>query len=286
MIGAQTLARFPDVAGAWLQHIVGIRVGRCLAIRSAARTSGYYALCSPWRSRRARVAHNSLMQHQRAILAGADAVHVMTRVEAEGFVSWGVQPRRVVEAGGGVDQLPPLQNTRDRVAELGIRPPFVLFLGRATYDKGAQHAVRSSAIRQQESLSGSSSPVPQLRTFSPSRAWMRSAPASGRPASSMSKTCPVGGRALLHHRGRARWVSSSRGLEPRRPSAQRRGIPSSITGKRPAFPFGDVAPRGQRPPVVTNSELRRACGWGVKVARDTWSQVRDRVLDSYRQLLD
>ncbi|NLF65218.1 MAG: glycosyltransferase family 4 protein, partial [Chloroflexi bacterium] len=91
----QTLARFPDVS---LVHGFNISWEYGLVAASQfARQRRVPLVITPFahlgESRRARVAHNSLMQHQRAILAGADAVHVMTRVEAEGFVSWGVQPR-------------------------------------------------------------------------------------------------------------------------------------------------------------------------------------------------
>jgi len=304
MIGLpQTLARFPDVS---LVHGFNISWEYGLVAASQfARQRRVPLVITPFahlgESRRARVAHNSLMQHQRAILAGADAVHVMTRVEAEGFVSWGVQPRRVVEAGGGVDQLPPLQNTRDRVAELGIRPPFVLFLGRATYDKGAQHAVRAIQLLHQQGkpvrlvLAGPTAPdfvAFCARLDAETRSHVRT----------LGLVDETTKHALLAEASALLLPSRTDSLGIVMLEAWSHGTPvvGAAAGGIPGvvdhgengllFPFGDVAAlAGSVRLLVTDGELRRRLGeqGREKVARRyTWSQVRDRVLDSYRQLLD
>lgn len=91
---------------------------------------------------RGRLARNTMMAHQRALLEQASAVLTLTEVEQVGFAAWGVQPRRVVVIGGGSDALP---------AEAGRLPddlprPCVLFIGRLNRDKGALDAV--AAVQQ------------------------------------------------------------------------------------------------------------------------------------------
>ncbi len=91
-----------------------------------------------------RVARNSTMDHQVAMLKTAVRLLVLTELEREGLSALGISAEKIVVVGGGVD-LPPLLPT--------ITPPptpYVIFVGRASYDKGAIHAAQATlALRQQ-----------------------------------------------------------------------------------------------------------------------------------------
>jgi glycosyltransferase involved in cell wall biosynthesis len=86
-----------------------------------------------------RVAFNSTMRHQLTMLDDADAVLALTAVEAQGLQGRGVRAP-MMAVGSGLDNLP------DMPTEVAIEPelrPYVLFVGRASYDKGALHAAQA-----------------------------------------------------------------------------------------------------------------------------------------------
>ncbi len=92
---------------------------------------------------RGRVARNSMMDHQRQVLAQADAVLTLTPVEEAGLAAWGVKPRRVQTVWGGLEPLPPLRDAAAARERLGVGGEYVLFIGRTSFDKGALHAARA-----------------------------------------------------------------------------------------------------------------------------------------------
>ena len=92
----------------------------------------------------ARVALNATMDHQRRLLSEASAVLALTSVESEGFARWNVHPQQVVVVGGGVDEPPPISDAAGVQASCDLHAPFALFVGRATADKGAMHAVQAT----------------------------------------------------------------------------------------------------------------------------------------------
>jgi glycogen(starch) synthase len=89
---------------------------------------------------RDRVALNSTMLHQRYMLSTADMLITNTFLEAQGLQSRGVRTAKFAVAGPGV-------NIPESVADLPEASekwkPYVLFIGRASYDKGALHAVQA-----------------------------------------------------------------------------------------------------------------------------------------------
>lgn len=101
---------------------------------------------------RARVAYNSTMDHQRRILAQAQAVLALTVSEKDGLRHHGVNPGRVFVVGGGVEEAPPLTGASRVPARHGLQKPFALFVGRANYDKGAIHAAQAVLRLQQPAL--------------------------------------------------------------------------------------------------------------------------------------
>lgn len=107
---------------------------------------------------RGRVARNTMMDHQRALLRSAAAVLALTNSELTGLAAWGVYPRRTVVVGSGVDA-PPMGDPTPVLHRLGLSPPYALFIGRASYDKGAVHAAEAAlAAGQTLALVGQMTP--------------------------------------------------------------------------------------------------------------------------------
>ena len=100
---------------------------------------------------RDRVALNSTMDHQRRLMADADALLALTSIEAEGLRQRGAAPERVSVIGAGLDPLPPPSDGQKARSRFGLGHPFVLFIGRAGYDKGAIHAAKAIlALRKED----------------------------------------------------------------------------------------------------------------------------------------
>ncbi len=90
-----------------------------------------------------RVALNSTMEHQRRLMGDANALVVLTALEAEGLRRYGVAPREVVVIGAGLEPLPPATDVNRVDVNFDLTLPYVLFIGRASYDKGAIHAAQA-----------------------------------------------------------------------------------------------------------------------------------------------
>lgn len=249
---------------------------------------------------RARVARNSLMQHQRAVLAGADAVHVLTRVEAEGFSIWGVQPRRCLEVGSGVDPIPAVGSGTAHIADHNIQLPFALFLGRATFDKGAQHAVQAVQLLRRQGhpiqLVLAGQPAPDFDAF-----YERLDPRDragihqlGLVDEATKHELLAGATALLlPSRSDSFGIVVLEAWSHGAPviGAAAGGIPGVVDHGENGLlvPFGDTAALASAlGTLLSDAGLRRRLGQNGRdkvAARYTWPRVRDRVLDSYRQLL-
>lgn len=89
-----------------------------------------------------RVALNSTMDHQLSLLRRAAAVLVLTSIERDDLMAYGVAGNRIHVIGGGVDPVPV---TTEQVALLDLPATYGLFIGRLSLDKGALHA--ADAVR-------------------------------------------------------------------------------------------------------------------------------------------
>lgn len=94
-----------------------------------------------------RVTRNSTMDHQLRLLASANAVMVLTEAERNALTRIGVSPERVRVIGGGVDPVPQDFRAAELWRDPALRPPepYVIFVGRGSYDKGAMHLVEAIA---------------------------------------------------------------------------------------------------------------------------------------------
>jgi glycogen synthase len=92
-----------------------------------------------------RVARNSTMDHQLAILRRAARVLVLTDVEQADLASYDIPVDRLAVIGGGVD--PPPVNDQSAESETQELPtPYGLFIGRLSADKGALHAAEAICL--------------------------------------------------------------------------------------------------------------------------------------------
>ncbi len=86
------------------------------------------------------VALNSTMRHQRYMLSTADMLLTNTSIEARGLQERGIGQVKIGVAGPGVD----IPETIATLPAAGIAlKPYVLFVGRTSYDKGAIHAAQA-----------------------------------------------------------------------------------------------------------------------------------------------
>ena len=97
-----------------------------------------------------RVARNSTMDHQLQLMKEAIRVLVLTTVEADGLAEFGIRHSQLDVIGGGLDPLPPPSEPDELLARMGLQRPYVICVGRASYEKGTIHAAQAVlALRRQ-----------------------------------------------------------------------------------------------------------------------------------------
>lgn len=112
-----------------------------------------------------RVARNSTMDHQLRLMREAAGVLVLTAIERQELASYGVRPEKISVVGGSADPLPPdWPAALESLETMPLPRCYVLFLGRASRDKGAIDAAEAVlALRRKGQdaalvLAGTSSP--------------------------------------------------------------------------------------------------------------------------------
>ena len=91
-----------------------------------------------------RVARNSTMDHQLHLLRQSDRVMVLTSIEADGLARFGIAKERLDVIGGGVDDVPLFPPTAVTRQKYQLHDPFIIFVGRASYEKGALSAAKAT----------------------------------------------------------------------------------------------------------------------------------------------
>ncbi len=87
-----------------------------------------------------RVARNSTMDHQMKMLRNADCILTLTQIEKEGLLAWHLPREKVNVIWGGIEKA--AADTMDPPVAMPTAP-YVIFVGRASYDKGAIHAAQA-----------------------------------------------------------------------------------------------------------------------------------------------
>ena len=104
-------------------------------------------------SKRDRVARNSTMDHQLRMLHDAQAVLALTEVEQQGLVQLGIPANQVHIVGSGVDPLPSFPDPAELLHRYAVTEPFVIFVGRASREKGAIDAAEAILHLRREGVS-------------------------------------------------------------------------------------------------------------------------------------
>jgi glycosyltransferase involved in cell wall biosynthesis len=100
-----------------------------------------------------KVARNNTMDHQRRIMRDARILFTLTGIEREKLIEWDIKPVATQVIGGALDPLPELMKEHDLLKKLGIAEPFVIFVGRNSYEKGAIHAIKAALRLNEQGVS-------------------------------------------------------------------------------------------------------------------------------------
>jgi len=239
------------------------------------------------------------MDHQLRMLRGASAVLTLTDIERKGLSEQGVMYERLITVGSGLDDVPPLLNEEDILRQYHVPRPFIVFIGRASYDKGARHAaeavirLRRQGVNLTLAFIGSSTPEFDrfLRSIPPTeRAAIR--PLGIVPETHKHTLLHASTLLVLPSRTDSFGIAILEAWAHGKPAigARAGGIPDVIDEERTGLlvKFGDVAGLAQAiRRLMQNDSLRRELGQQgqAKLAIEyTWEHVADRVLMVYQRM--
>ncbi len=238
-----------------------------------------------------RVARNSTMDHQLHIFKDADQVLTLTAVERDGLLDYGLDAERVTVIGGGVDGMP----DRDNKPAPLVSEPYILFLGRNSFEKGAIQAAEAILQLGEETrlvLAGQT--APEFERF-----YGRLSPNQKAQITPMGIVTEAEKSSLLHHAemlllpsrtdsfGIVLLEAWSHGKAVI--GARAGGIPGVIDEGENGLlvEFGDVAGLATAVSCLQqNPQLKAQLAQNgyAKVQREyQWSRVAERVLKSYDQ---
>lgn len=249
-----------------------------------------------------RVARNASMDHQRRILADADAVLALTSIEREGLLAWGVDPSRVHIVGAGLDAIPEVSQaaSAEVLAEWGLSAPIIAFVGRASRDKGAIHAAEAVRLLQARGIPATLALVGQAAPEF-TRYYRRLPPAEQAYIRPLGAVDDVKKHALLEacHMLVLPSRTESFGLvfleawAHGKPvvGARAGGIPGVVSEGEDGLlvPYGDVAALAKAmDALLANPALAERLGrqGQKKLSRQfTWARVGARVLEVYQRVI-
>ncbi|MFQ5399193.1 MAG: glycosyltransferase family 4 protein [Anaerolineae bacterium] len=249
---------------------------------------------------RDRVALNSTMDHQRRMLMDADAVLTLTSIESQNLQHYGVTGNRLDVIGGGVNERPQFPQPDLIAAKYQLGQPFAIFIGRASYDKGALHAMEAVTrlCRKGVSLNlvliGQSTPEFARHFSRLSRDDRRAI----RPLGIIDEEekhalLEASTMLLLPSRSDSFGIVLLEAWMHEKPvvGADVGGIPGVVDDGHNGFlvRFGDVTGlMGATERLLTDEDLRRRMGQHGREKIEslyTWEKVTDRVLANYHRVL-
>jgi glycosyltransferase involved in cell wall biosynthesis len=246
-----------------------------------------------------RVARNSTMDHQLRMLREADAVLTLTEIERQGLSERGVPHERMITVGSGLDDTPVLLDEDDVLTRYHLPRPLIVFIGRASYDKGALHAaeavlrLRRQGLAATLALIGPSTPE-MARFLRELRISDREAirPLGVVPEAEKHTLLQASALLLLPSRTDSFGIVILEAWAHGKPVIGSRagGIPAVIDEGRNGLlvDFGDMAGLTQAIQHLLNDEtLRRTLGQHGRAkltTHYTWARVADQVLAVYQQV--
>jgi glycogen synthase len=245
------------------------------------------------------VSRNSTMDHQIHMLKDADATHTLTNVEKQALVSHGCEPNRLINVGSGLDPFPePSNNTMDWV-ESQSDGPYIMFIGRNSYDKGCIHAMEAMLDLNDElnhlNLLIVGQPTAELSRF------LKKENGNKRPLRILGVISEEQKHALLEKtlllllpsRTDSFGIVILEAWAHGKPAVGARagGIADVISDGQDGFlvEFGDVASLAKKIKLlVQDSDLRNALAYKGQRKLDeiyNWDRVGDLVLSNYQHIL-
>lgn len=250
---------------------------------------------------RGRVARNSTMDHQLRILREAGCVLTLTVAEREGLARLGIPKEQLVVVGSGVDDAP--ADDPESAALAAVRQrfphPYIIFLGRASYDKGALHAAEAVLVLRQQGVKVGLVVIGQ--TTPEFQQMMNGLPEEERNAiyeagvvSDVDKHVLLRRAAmlLLPSRVDSFGIVMLEAWSHRIPvvAARAGGITAVVDDNKNGLlvPFGEVRELMEAIyRLLTNEAERRAIGergWEKVQSQYTWDRVVDQVVERYKRL--
>jgi glycosyltransferase involved in cell wall biosynthesis len=240
------------------------------------------------------------MDHQLRLMRSASRILTLTAVEMAGLAELGIPQSQLDVIGGGLDPLPPLPDTDELLTRFGVQRPFVICVGRASYEKGTIHAAQAVlALRRQ----GSPVSLVQVGQTSPEFDRFLSRLDDGeregiRPLGILNDSEKHGllsqtSALLLPSRTDSFGIVLLEAWAHGKPviGARAGGIPGVIDDEQNGLlvTFGDVPGLAEAiARLLTNPTLNQQIGQqGQQKAQTTytWDKVADRVLKNYRAAL-
>lgn len=252
-------------------------------------------------SKRTRMARNNTMDHQRRLAAASDRVLALTEAEVRGFAEWAIPVEHMSVVGGGLDPVPPMPDSAAVIVRFRLRPPFALFVGRATHDKGAIDSAQAILRLRREGLPISLALVGRIapefsRFFNALKPAEREIIRPLGVLSEVDKHCLLEQAQMLLLPSRTdsfglvlleAWIHETPVI-----GAQAGGVASVISDGEDGLltRFGDVpALAAAIRRLATDSALNKQLGEQGKrkvLAHYTWAQVADKVLAQVTPLLE
>jgi glycogen synthase len=245
-----------------------------------------------------RVARNSTMAHQLQMLSSAARILTLTTIEREGLIEWGLDATRIDVIWGGIE---PLSEGEMAVSTSSqISAPYVIYIGRTSFDKGAIHAAQAICQLQAAGKNLHLVLIGQNTTEFKQFMDKRSAPEQN-AIHHLGVVSNAEKHALLNQAQALLLPSRTDSfglvlLEAWRHAvpvigARAGGIPDVINDQENGLlvDFGDVAGLAQAIDTLSqDNTLRQQMGQAGKRKVETiftWQKKTDRVLDTYQTLL-
>lgn len=245
-----------------------------------------------------RVTRNSTMAHQLQMLSAAARILALTTIERDGLIEWGLDATKIDVIWGGIDS-PPVSETAVIPSHL-ISEPYVIYIGRTSFDKGAIHAAQ--AICQLQAIGKNIHLVLIGQNTAEFKQFMDKRSAREQNTIHHLGMLTNADKHALLNQAQALLLPSrtdSFGLVLLEAwshavpviGARAGGIPDVIDDQENGLlvDFGDVADLAQAIDTLTQDDtLRQQMGQAGKRKVETiftWQKTTDRVLDTYKTLL-
>lgn len=243
-----------------------------------------------------RVVRNSMMDHQQQMLRTASAILTLTDIEADGLRQRGIVAPRIETIGGGSDPLPEEIDPAAAIAQYNVHPPYAIFIGRASRDKGALDAAQA-VLRLRRRLVLVGQPTEEFDRFYESLNSAEQAAITHLgilPEADKHGLLAGAEMLLLPSRVDSFGIVLLEAWAHRKPvvAADAGGIPGVVTHQQDGLlaPYGNVQALARAVKRLFDdpalADALGSAGHAQLTTRFNWAQVSDHVLRIYADLID